>query len=184
MQMLSFKQYQELIRRRFMKIKLLVVLSLVLLTASGMEDIARAQGEITELVTVSLYATGKTLPLGPHGTYIAWESYGVVISETAEGLFHGATNRCVGAFFSAQGTVEGEGYCSFTLKDGEKVFASLKTGAKAGGPSKGAHKILGGTGKYSGIQGETEVTSYPLRSSSEGASQSYNKLKIRYRLPK
>jgi len=168
-----------------MKIKLVVVLSLILLIALGMNDIARAQGEITELVTVSLFATAKTLPLGAHGTYVAWESYGVVVSDTGEGLFHGATNRCVGAFFSAQGTVEGEGYCSFTLKDGEKVFASLKTGGKAGGPSsKGAHNILGGTGKYSGIQGETESTSYPLRSSSEGASQSYNKLKIRYRLPK
>jgi hypothetical protein len=61
-------------------------------------------------VTVSLFATTMTLPLGPHGTYVAWESYGVVASDTGEGLFHGATNRCVGAFFSAQGTVEGEGY--------------------------------------------------------------------------
>jgi hypothetical protein len=50
-------------------------------------------------------------------------------------------------------------------------------------PAYGTAKMIGGTGKYSGIQGRTEYTSYQLRPSAEGIMQSYNKAKIIYKLP-
>jgi hypothetical protein len=187
--LLSFFQYQEIRRRRNMRIIFVGALSLILLTALGIDNIACAQDEIVESLTGSVYTTVKILPMTPRGAYGIWESYGVVVSDTGEGLFHGVTNRCAGAWFFEKGSWEGEGYCSYTMKDGEKIFLSLKNSGKSPGPpphppSQLTGKFIGGTGKYSVIQGEVEATSYDLRSSSEGASQGYNKSKIRYRLPK
>jgi hypothetical protein len=169
-----------------MKTKFLVVLSLVTLAVFGFGNIVRGQNEVTESVTTSYYGTSKAFPLGPNRGYMTWESFAVVISDTGEGLFHTATLRCMGANFTEKGSWEGEGYCAYTLKDGEKVFMSFKMGGKTGTPmppSQGASKMIGGTGKYSGIEGRTEYTSYYLRPSAEGISQMYNKAKIIYKLP-
>ena len=169
-----------------MKTRLLVILSLVTLAVFGFGNIARGQNEVTESVTTSYYTTSKALPLGPGSGYMTYESFGVVVSDTGEGLFHNATIRSIGANFAEKGSWEGEGYSTYTLKDGEKVFVSYKMGGKTGTPmppNQGTAKMIGGTGKYSGIEGRTEYTSYYLRPSAEGISQSYNKVKIIYKLP-
>jgi hypothetical protein len=142
--------------------------------------------EVTESVNTSFYATFKMLPLGPDRGYMPWENFGVVVSDTGEGLFHAATIRCFGANFGEKGSFEGEGYCAYTLKDGEKVFSSIKIGGKMGmpmPPAQGTAKMIGGTGKYAGIEGRVEYTSYTLRPSAEGIGQSLNRGKITYKLP-
>jgi hypothetical protein len=169
-----------------MKTRLLVILSLVTLAVFGLDNIARGQNEVTESVTTSYYGTSKVLPLGPGSGYMTFEAFAVVVSDTGEGLFHNATIRSIGANLAEKGSWEGEGYSTYTLKDGEKVFVSFKQGGKTGTPtppSQGTAKMIGGTGKYSGIQGRTEYTSYYLRPSAEGIGQSYNKVKIIYKLP-
>ena len=169
-----------------MKTRLLVILSLVTLAVFVFGNIARGQNEVTESVTTGYYMTSKPLPLGPDRGYMTWESFGVVVSDTGEGLFHNATIRCIGTTFGEKGSWESEGYCAYTLKDGEKVFLSMKQVGKMGTPmppGEGTAKMIGGTGKYSGIQGRTEYTSYFLRPSAEGISQMYNKAKIIYKLP-
>jgi hypothetical protein len=144
--------------------------------------------EVTESVTTSFYATPKILPLGPGQDrgYMTWENLGVVVSDTVGGLFNGVTVRCVGANFWEKGSFEGKGYCAYTLKDGEKVFSSVQYGGKVGmpmPPAQGTATIIGGTGKYSGIEGRVEFTSYTLRPSVEGIGQNLNKGKITYKLP-
>jgi hypothetical protein len=142
--------------------------------------------EVTESVTTSYYGTSKELPLGPDRMYGTMETFGVTVSDTGEGLFHNATMRCILARFVEKGSWQGEGYCTYTLKDGEKVFIRATLDGKIGTPpppSKGTAEMIGGTGKYSGIQGRTEFTSYFVRPSAEGILQSYNKSKIIYRLP-
>jgi hypothetical protein len=169
-----------------MKTRLLVILSLITLAVFGFGNIALGQNEVTESVTTSYYGTSKKLPLGPDCGYETWESFGVTVSDTGEGLFHNVTIRCIGTTLVEKGSFEVGGYCTYTLKDGEKVFLSIKFGGKIGmppPPGKGTAKMIGGTGKYSGIQGGTEYTSYFLRPSAEGISQSYNKAKITYKLP-
>lgn len=169
-----------------MKTRLLVILSLITLAVFGFGNIARGQNEVTESVTTSYYGTSKVLPLGPDRGYVTWESFGVVVSDTGGGLFHNVTIRCIGAYLAEKGSWENEGYCTYTLKDGEKVFLSIKFGGKIGTPmppAEGTAKMIGGTGKYLGIQGRTEYTSYFLRPSAEGITQSYNKAKIIYKLP-
>jgi hypothetical protein len=169
-----------------MKTRLLVILSLITLAVFGFGNIALGQSEVTESVTTSYYATSKTLPLGPDRVYLTWEAFGVVLSDTGQGLFHNVTIRCIGANRGEKESWEGEGSCYYTLKDGEKVFLTIKQGGKFAmpmPPSKGTATMVGGTGKYSGIQGRTEYTSYYLRPSADGIGQSYNKAKIIYKLP-
>jgi hypothetical protein len=150
--------------------------------------------EVTESVTTGYYGTSKALPLGsdtqygPARGYATWETFGVIVSDTGEGLFHNVTIRCIGTNFWVleKGSYENEGYCAYTLKDGEKVFLKIKFGGKLGKPmppSQGTAQIIGGTGKYAGIEGRTEYTGYSLRPSAEGIMQSYNKAKIIYKLP-
>jgi len=169
-----------------MRTRLLVILSLITLTVFGFDNIARGQNEVTESVTTSYYGTSKVVPLGPDRVYVTWESFGVVVSDTGGGLFHNTTIRCAGAYLAEKGSWESDVYGFYTLKDGEKVFVSGKFGGKMGmppPPANGTAKFIGGTGKYSGIQGGTEYTSYFLRPSAEGITQSYNKAKIIYKLP-
>ena len=172
-----------------MKIRLFVILSLITLAVFALGNIAHGQGEVTESITGSYYASSKYIPLGPDRVYATWESFGVILCDTGQGLFHNTTNRCVGAWFGEKGSWEGEGYCTYTLKDGEKVFVTIKHGGKMAPPgtppppAKGTAKIIGGTGKYSGIQGQAEFTQYMLRPSAEGIMQNYNKGTFRYKLP-
>ncbi len=169
-----------------MKTRLFVILSLITLTVFALGNIARGQSEVTESVTTSYYATSKSLPLGPDRIYATWESFGVVLSDTGQGLFHNVTIRCIGAYLGGKESWDGEGYCTYTMRDGEKVFVSVKHGGKVGmppPPAKGTTKFIGGTGKYSGIQGGAEFVQIMLRPSAEGIGQSYNKAKITYKLP-
>ena len=169
-----------------MKTRLLVILSLMTLAVFCFGNIAFGQNEVTESVTTSYYATSKVLPVGPDRGYMTWENFGVVVNDTGGGLFHNVTIRCIGGNSWEKGNWEGVGSCSYTMKDGEKVFLTIKFGGKMGTPlppSQGTAQIIGGTGKYAGIQGRTEYTTYYLRPSAEGIGQSYNKAKIIYKLP-
>ena len=169
-----------------MRARLLVILSLVTLTVFGFDNIARGQNEVTESVTTSYYGTSKVVPLGPDRVYVTWESFGVVVSDTGGGLFHNTTIRLAGAYLAEKGNWESDVYGFYTLKDGEKVFVSGKFGGKMGmppPPANGTAKFIGGTGKYSGIQGGAEFVQIMLRPPFEGATHSYNKAKITYKLP-
>jgi hypothetical protein len=169
-----------------MKARLLVALSFIVLAICTMGNIAFSQDEVTESLTVGFYGTFKVLQLGPGGAYLTWENFGSVASDTGQGLFHGTTVRCMGAFFSGKESWESDASCIYTMKDGEKVFFSGKLGGKAGTPTppaKGLTKIIGGTGKYAGMQGRNEYVSYTLRPPSEGTMQHLNRSKITYKLP-
>ena len=160
-------------------------LGLVLIFIFGLNVHAQSN-EVTESGNTSYYTTFKTFPL-EHNIrgYMTWENFGVFVSDTGEGLFHGVTVRCVGANYWETWNWEGEGYCAYNLKDGEKVFLKVKMGGNAGNPLppyQGTSKIISGTGKYAGIEGRTEFTSYPLRPSAEGIGQSFSKVKIIYKL--
>jgi hypothetical protein len=160
-------------------------LGLALLFIVGLNAHAQSN-EVTESFTASYYGTSKVLPLGPDLGCMAWENFGVVVSDTGGGLFQGATSRCVGANSWGQGSFEGEGYCAYTLKDEEKVFSSVKYGGKMGNPTppyQAIQKMIGGTGKYSGIEGRLEFTVNILRPSAEGITQLLQRGEITYKLP-
>ena len=59
---------------------------------------------------------------------------------------------CLYTFFGVDGSVKNKGFCSFGNADGDLVFTDFH-GANAGEGSEGINNIVGGRGKYAGIQG-------------------------------
>jgi hypothetical protein len=163
---------------------LILRVCLVLLVVFGSDILAQTPKEGTELFTTSYYGTSKIVPLGEGRAHTAYEAIGVTISDTGEGLFHGATVRVLGSMTIEKGVYNDDKfYGVFNLVNGDKVFFIGVTAGKAGDIGKGTATLIGGTGKCAGIQGSYEFTRNPLRPAIEGIGQSYTKAKIQYKLP-
>lgn len=163
---------------------LILGLSLVLLVVFGSDALAQMPKEGTESTTTSYYVTSKTISLGEGRAHITYEAIGVTISDTGEGLFHGATVRALGGLTIEKGVYnDDKAYGVYNLPNGDKVFFTTAVAGKFGDIGKGTVTLIGGTGKCAGIQGSYEVTRNSLRPAIEGIGQSYIKAKIRYKLP-
>jgi len=164
---------------------LILVLSVILLAVSGLD--AWGQGkEVTEPINVSWYVTTKVVPLGVDRMYVTYEAIGLTVTDTGEGLFHGATARVLGGMTIEKGFYNDEYGCGvWNLSSGDKVFMTLKMAGKAGtgGVAKGPFTIIGGTGKCAGIQGSMEGTRTMVQSALETAGQSFLKGKLQYKIP-
>ena len=164
----------------------ILILSLILLFIFGLDAQAQPK-EATESLTTSWYVTTKVVPLGVDRIYLIYEAIGVNVTDTGEGLFHGATARALGGMIIEKGFYNDElGYGVWNLQNGDKVFMTYKWAGKAGtgGIAKGSSTIIGGTGKCAGIQGRSdESTRTMVHSALEGVGQSFSKSKIRYKLP-
>jgi hypothetical protein len=159
-------------------------LSLVLLVVFGSGPLAQTPKEGTESTTTSYYVTSKTIPLGEGRIHMTYEAFGVTISDTGEGLFHGATVRALGGMTIEKGVYnDDKAYGVFNLPNGDKVFFTTAAAGKLGDTGKGIATFIGGTGKCAGIQGSYEFTRNSLRPAMEGVGQSYIKSKIQYKLP-
>jgi hypothetical protein len=167
------------------KFILVLGLSLVLLTVSGVDVIAQASKEISEPSTSTWHGISKVLPLGEDRNFITFEATGVFIGDEGKGLFHEATARSIGSVLIEKGVSKNYGgYFCFFLKNGDKVFVTFSAPeSKAGAPMKGKTTIIGATGKSNGIQGSWDWTFYPLRPAGEGIGQSYFKHTLKYQLP-
>ena len=144
--------------------------------------------EGVESATSTFYATSKVLPLEEGRMALTYEAFGVMISDTGEGLFHNATARNLGVLTIEKGAYNDErGWGVYNLQTGDKVFFTYTlTGVvRPGGigTGKGTGTLTGGTGKLTNIQGSYEFTRTMVRSAVEGIGQSYTKMKIQYKLP-
>ena len=168
-----------------MKKSILVLgLSLVFLFSFGLVVQAQTGKEIIEPVTSTWYVTFKNLPLDKDCVFQTWEAFGIVISDTGTGLFHGATVRCMGSVYVDKGVFRDDlAYGVYVLQNGDKAFFRTVFNRKPGELAKGTTTLIGGTGKCAGIQGSYDLTGYPLKLAMEGIFQSYNKLSIKYKLP-
>jgi hypothetical protein len=166
------------------KLMLIIGLSLILLFHNGIVLHAQTSNEIIEPVTSTWYSSAKTLPFDKDVSFSTWEAFGVVISDTGTGLFHGATVHNMGSYFLDKGVFKDDiGYGIYFLQNGDKVFFKTDFIRKPGTPTKATTTLIGGTGKCVGIQGSYDLIGYPLKPAMEGIGQSYNKLSIKYKLP-
>ena len=70
-----------------------------------------------------------------------------------------------------------------TATDGDKIYATYKASGTLGKPAVGTWTWVGGTGKYTGIEGSGEFTRYALQNAAEGVSTSMSISKGNYKLP-
>jgi hypothetical protein len=81
---------------------------------------------------------------------------GVTVTDDPSNPLHMTSVDCTGMFEEfPDGTYKGNGYCTNTDKEGDKVIYSWNASSDTEGPR---YQITGGTGKFEGAKGEGTVT--------------------------
>ena len=124
---------------------------------------------------------GESIEAGPAHQYYRGSSYGVAFNDAGEGFLHHSTWVC--AFTSDlhknEGVAHGLAYCTFTDVDGDHIHTtSPSKGPHDGVDLVGMHTFIGGTGKYTGIEGTTS-----LRCTFAGQGQAMCTHEATYTLP-
>lgn len=128
--------------------------------------------------------TSKVLQMGEERSEITYELLGVSLSDSGEGLLHGASFRCLGAVHAIQGAYDSDnGFCEYTGPDGDQAFLTYRGSGRSGMGSTGTFTLVGGTGKLAGVTGGGEYTDTSPRPTSAGKFHGYWKGRWTYRLP-
>jgi hypothetical protein len=163
---------------------LVVVSSMVLLIAFGMEAMAQTPKEGTTSFTSVYSGTSKMLAMGQERVQMTLEFLGGSIGNTTDDFSHNASFRCIGTFHAVKGEYkDSRAFCVATRPDGDQIFSIYNSTGKLGSGYKGTYTVVGGTGKMAGIQGSGEYMGFDLRPAAEGSFQGYTIQKGRYRLP-
>ena len=161
----------------------IIIVFVIFLFAFGMEAMGQVAKEGTTSGTMTYSGTPKVLPMGQERLQMTYESFGVHIGDTPEDIFHNASVRCLGSLHAVKGEYTNNGFCVATRPDGDKIFYTIQSKGKLGGAAKGSTLTVGGTGKMTGAQGNSEYTDFPLRPAAEGTFQGFTKWKGQYKLP-
>jgi len=167
------------------KALMMSVVTLFLLAAVGnvfCEEMAK-EGQISGQGFIS--GTWKGYPLEKGTMFLTWEQKGVLIDVPGKGPLHNMSYTCAGVQLWDKGVGSSIGYC-FTLdSDGDKTMWEAEAVNIKSGPGlrTGTWKYIGGTGKYTGIEGGGEYTGHRLRPVEDGTYQSFFEIKGNYKLP-
>ena len=138
---------------------------------------AEMEKEGTFAGTNTYAGTHKTIALDKEHFVITYENFGVRVSDSKEGPFHDMSTHNIGVIYFENGVGRLRGYIFSTDKDGDKVVIELTEDASqlAPKPTNGTGKIIGGTGKFKGIQGSMEYTRMNMRPAAEGTHQAISR---------
>jgi hypothetical protein len=128
----------------------------------------------------------KIIELAEGTGIINWENKGVWKEDSSEGPFHNSLISCAGVFIFLKGVGKSHGNCVLADSDGDKyLFEVTQENMKLEpGRQEGKFIIIGGTGKFSGIQGEGVFKRHDVRSIREAIYQEgLTRVKGRYKLP-
>jgi hypothetical protein len=132
------------------------------------------------------YWTGtyKVLAMGKEMAQMNYEGYGVNVSDTKDGLTHLSSTHVIGGMLIVKGNYENDsGIFTYTLPDGDQIFATYNCSGSVVKGGKGNATIVGGTGKLVGITGTVEFTRHPLRPPAEDSFASFSIGSISWKLP-
>jgi hypothetical protein len=160
------------------------ILSFVLLFAFGSVAYGEMAKEGTISGTLTYAGTHKIIPLDKNNFVFTYENRGVRVSDSREGPFHGMSTHNQGIMYFEKGVGRLRGYLISVDKDGDKMITELtEENSQLGGPpTSGTGKIVGGTGKFKGIQGEYEYTRQNMYPVAEGTHQAVSKFKGNYKI--
>jgi len=165
------------------KALMIFILTLSLLATAGAvfgEEMAKGgtfTGKYYSSVTV------KVLDMSEGRFQMNFSSTGTLVSDNEEGFLHLAAVYTLGTGHAAEGVVVYTGSMVFTATDGDKVYATVKGSGAVREHSNGVVTFTGGTGRYTGIQGEGEYTRFPLPPATEGVWTSMGIVTGNYKLP-
>jgi len=150
-------------------------LGLALFAAAGVQAMA---GELPKKGTFAgtfvHEAKAKAIELGKDQW--GWTVFGRIatMSDSGDGLWHNMSGDCLGMGVGDQGS----GYCRHADSDGDMIFERWEESVIG----KGTGTLLGGTGKFAGIEAKFEYE-YVLLPSPEGTQHLAGKKRGSYKLP-
>ncbi len=161
------------IKKTFM----MLILTLFLLVTAGNVFCEEMAKEGTLSGTVTYAGTHKIIPLDKEHFVIKYENFGVRVSDSKKGPFHGMSTHNIGIIYFENGVGRLRGYIFNTDKDGDKVIMEITEEASQPSPkpTSGKAKIIGGTGKFKGIQGSMEYTRRNMRPAAKGTHQAISR---------
>lgn len=153
------------------------ILSFVLLFAFGMVAYGEMAKEGSLSGTVTYAGSHKIIPLDKEHFVLTYENFGVRVSDSKEGPFHGMSTHNMGVMYFENGVGRLRGYIFNIDKDGDKVIMELTEEASqlSPKPTSGTAEIIGGTGKFKGIEGNMEYTRRTMMPAAKGTHQAISK---------
>jgi hypothetical protein len=145
------------------------------------------EGSYTGMVFFS--GTFKTIAMEKERVQMSYEVNGISKGQDENSPLYNATINCLGSLHAIKGAYENDsGFCAYTRPDGDQIFmtyeAKGKLGVTDGGVSaNGTAKIVGGTGKFAGMQGSGEFERHSLRATAPGTFNTFNVVKGSYKIP-
>jgi hypothetical protein len=129
--------------------------------------------------------TWKGYPLEEGTQFMTWEQKGVSLNDDPKSPFHNLSQNCAGVQLWNKGEGTTLGYCIGLAPDGDKILFEVKQENLKPGPGlkKGTYKYIGGTGKFAGIEGGGEYSSYGVRPAEDGTYQNVMTSKGSYKVP-
>jgi hypothetical protein len=147
--------------KRIIVISLLAFAFTLVLTPISNAQMAKEGGGQNKLF-YSLHF--NMLPMGEDIVQVNYEGYGVSHNEIGESTFNNASIHFLGSFLATKGAYENDsGLMCFTRPDGDQIFATYKSAGQVGKEAKGTYTLVGGTGKFVGVQGKGEYVNVTLR---------------------
>jgi hypothetical protein len=108
-----------------------------------------------------------------------------MLSDDPKSPFHNMSSNCAGVTLYNKGIGTAIGYCVSLAPNGDKTLFEVRQENMKPGPGlkKGTYKYVGGTGRFAGIEGGGQYTTYGVRPAADGTYQTVNKNKGHYKLP-
>ena len=160
-----------------------MIIALYLVAISGYA----VGGELAKEGAVSgkMYSsvTGSILAMGDERLQMTYESSGVMVDDSGNGFPHNAAFFALGSLHAIKGKFEESGFTVLTPPDGDKIYSTFKGSGTFGKPVKGTWTYVGGTGKYTGIEGSGEYTRHSLQNAAEKIWTSVTLSRGNYKLP-
>ncbi len=133
--------------------KYLTIVSVIAaILATGGQAVAQTQ--MTSVGTNYGSNVTKISPIDQDHWVGTQEITGIRLEDSGKGPFHLMTTHIVLILYGDKSGVRLHGYSTFMDKDGDKVMAELSEASLTSPKGKG--KVLGGTGKFAGIEGTCE----------------------------
>ena len=124
-------------------------------------------------------AIGETTQVAEGRTYGSGNLWGVVFNVDGAGPLNWGTGVCPYILEVKGGALSAQGHCSWGDASGDKIFTEFTGSMPPNAAFDGLHKITGGTGKFSGIQGNARFHCKALNASGQYACTQ----RFDYRLP-
>ncbi len=130
---------------------------------------AVAQTQMTSVGTNYGSNVMKISQLDPDHWVGTQEITGIRLDDSGKGPFHLMTTYIVLILYGDKSGVRLHGYSTFMDRDGDKLMAELSEASLTSPKGKG--KVLGGTGKFAGIEGTCEFEVSNPKGSPDGTGR-------------